>query len=177
MNHQQINLAVDFLKQCQKIAQKIKLTKASVYQLLKEFNITDYDISTNQDMYPLEYSSDWCDFFSKRNDILPYAWGNYWTGFDYGNINSEHKFIKIYLSLDRNHLFEGVKQLFDFIARENIMHTSKSTSIVRTDNVIIRLNTGDLAGLKKITQYIESNKYIQEGMNIFTICWKDRCHV
>lgn len=165
MNHQQISLAVDFLKQCQMIAQKINIKGGTVYGLLEDFSISADDKLTNKNIHPLKYSNYWHNFFGKTENIFTYAWGNYWTGFDNGNTNRKDKFIKIYLSLDRKHLFEGVKQLFNFIAKENISHTSKSTSIVRTDNVIIRLNLDDIEGLKKITKYIENNNYIQEGMN------------
>lgn len=163
MNHQQINRATEFLKYCQKVAQKTNLTSSKVYGLLEDFEISSYNISSNAYMSPLKYFSDWYDYFKNKKNIIPYSWGDYWSGFDNGTRTDS--FIKIYISLDRNHLLEGVKQIFDFIAKENIQHTSKSTSIVRTDNVIIRLHPNDLEGLEKITQFVNNNKYLQEGMN------------
>lgn len=162
MEQNKINNAIEFLSLCQKIAQNTYLDKSVVYSLLENYKIKESDIQSNEKISPLSYYNNWKISLTKHN-LDVYSWGNYWTGFDNGKrMNS---FIKIYLSLDREHLFEGVRQLFSYIESQNIVHTSKSTSHIRTDNIIIRLNPNDYNSLKKICDYIENNSYLKEGMN------------
>ena len=84
----------------------------------------------------------------------PFLW------FANGEINGNE--IKLYIPIDYNHIEEGANQLFDFMAANNIEHQSKIASIIRNDNLVVRVNTKEDA--QKIVNFVNSNPYIQEGM-------------
>jgi hypothetical protein len=73
--------------------------------------------------------------------------------------------IKLYLSLDKEHIFEGANQLFDFVNSLGIKHQSKIGKQIRSDGIVIRLDYRDVDSAKKIIDFINSNPYIRAGMN------------
>ena len=70
--------------------------------------------------------------------------------------------VKVYIPLDGAHLTYGVEQVFDFLEKNNIAHLSKVGKHVRFDDVVVRL--GNLEDAEKLSQFISSNPYIQEGL-------------
>lgn len=167
MDQEKINSALQFLNLCQAIRKKRgnDLTQKEVYSLLENFRIKKSDLLSNKSMEPIFLFPEWFNHFKKASNVDVFSWRNYWTCFENGNVRGQD-YIKIYLSLDRDHLKEGVNQLISFLGKENIIHQSKSTSLIRTDNVIVRLRANDYDGLKKIYNFIKNNKYIREGQNL-----------
>ena len=81
-----------------------------------------------------------------------------------GNIDIE-KAIKIYISLDADHLEEGALLIYDYLDEMGIDYISSIRgSSTTTDNIIIRVNNIEEA--KKISEFIRNNHFIQEGLNI-----------
>lgn len=70
--------------------------------------------------------------------------------------------VKLYIPLKSNYVKEGANQLFDFLSSTNIEHQSKIATIVRNDNVVVRVN--NLEDAKTIIDYVTSNEYIRAGM-------------
>lgn len=70
--------------------------------------------------------------------------------------------IKVYVPLDKKHIKLGVERIFDFLASNNIAHTSKVSGEERTDDVVIRLFSSE--DLKKLTDFIDNDDYIGEGL-------------
>lgn len=70
--------------------------------------------------------------------------------------------VKVYIPLDGAHLTYGVDQIFDFLEKSNIAHISKVGKHIRFDDVVVRL--GNLEDAEKLSQFIRSNSYIQEGL-------------
>ncbi len=70
--------------------------------------------------------------------------------------------IKIYVPMDSAHIYKGANDLFTFLANEDIPHLSKIRDKVTFDNVVIRVN--NLEDAEKITDYINKNSYIKEGL-------------
>ena len=163
MGNSKIKDANDFLQMCKNLSKTTYVDKKVVYSMLENYKIKSSDLQKNETIHPLHYFEEWNNTLGYKNNLKVYRWKNYWTGFD--NNRPQYGFTKIYLSLDDEHLREGVKQLFSYLEKENISHTSKSTSHVRADNVIIRIGSEDNEGLKKIYNYVKNNKYIQEGAN------------
>lgn len=163
MDNNKIKNATEFLQICKNLSKKTYVDKNVVYSMLENYKIKDSDLKKNETIHPLHYYDDWYSSLGNKNHLKVYNWRNYWSGFD--NNRPQYGFTKIYLSLDGEHLCEGVKQLFSYLEQENISHTSKSTSHVRADNVIIRIGSEDNEALKKIYNFIKNNKYIQEGAN------------
>lgn len=70
--------------------------------------------------------------------------------------------LKVYVPLDSEHVERGAIEIFEFLSNNNISHLSKIGKYIRFDNVVIRLiNPEDL---KKLLNFIDNNKYIQEGL-------------
>ena len=78
------------------------------------------------------------------------------------DITYNHTHIKMYIPLDYDHIERGVKELFDFISRNNILHTSKVSKRIRFDDVVVRVMNPEDAD--KILDYVKNNNYIQEGL-------------
>lgn len=75
---------------------------------------------------------------------------------------SKDKYIKLYVPLDGDHIVEGSQKLFDFIEKEKIVHESKISTVMGTDDIVVRTPT--LEGAKKICEFVEGEAIIQEGM-------------
>lgn len=163
MDNEKIRRATEFLEKCKKISMHTEVNKNVVYGLLEDYNIKESDLQMNERIHPLHYFGEWHNALGWKNNLHVDHYRNYWVGFD--NNSPRIGFIKIYLSLDGEHLCEGVKQLFSYLEQENISHQSKATSRVRADNVIIRIDPNDIESLKKINNFIKNNQYIQSGIN------------
>jgi len=69
--------------------------------------------------------------------------------------------IKLYLSLDKEHLFKGSKIIFNYLVDENIEHISNVANSIRTDNIIIRVfNKKDA---EKIINFVNTHPYLNQG--------------
>lgn len=76
--------------------------------------------------------------------------------------SSAKEHLKIYVPLDKGHIERGAKEIFEFLSNSKISHISKIGSDVRFDDIVIRLvNPNDVI---KLTNFINNNKYIQEGL-------------
>lgn len=88
-----------------------------------------------------------------------------WVGGKFVNFSSgytKNNEIKMYIPLDYNHIYEGANRLFDFIIANKITHNSKIASFIRSDNVVVRIDT--LADMEKIINFVNNDSYIREGM-------------
>lgn len=78
--------------------------------------------------------------------------------------------IKLYIPLDKEHIYEGANQIFDFLERENISHRSKIGKHIRFDDIVIRVH--DKNDANKIINFVNNNLYLREGslpLNPFAI--------
>lgn len=76
--------------------------------------------------------------------------------------SSAMEHLKIYVPLDKGHIERGSKEIFEFLSSNKISHISKIGSDIRFDDIVIRLvNPNDVI---KLTNFINNNKYIQEGL-------------
>ena len=74
-------------------------------------------------------------------------------------------FIKLYINIDKDHIFRAANELFDYIKSTGIKHQSKIAKNIRSDNIVIRLPLDDMDSAKKIISYVNSSPYIKAGMN------------
>ena len=68
------------------------------------------------------------------------------------NINKQ-KNIKIFIPQDKKHILKSANLIFEFLADNNITHASLISSVTRVDDIVI-----------KLTNFVNSNKYIKEGL-------------
>ena len=70
--------------------------------------------------------------------------------------------LKLYVPLDADHLEDGAKMIFDFIANNRICSNSKISSEIRFDDIVIRMVEPE--ELILLLNFINNNEYIQEGL-------------
>ena len=70
---------------------------------------------------------------------------------------TKEKYIKLYIPIKYNNLFDDVNKLFDFICNSNIKHLSKISSCIRSDNVVIRLDNDDYKAAMQIIDFVNKN--------------------
>ncbi len=109
----------------------------------------------------------WRDRFKDKKNISAFRDHNrpYFFRFTNKIPNSTRKFIKLYIPIDGEHLYDGANLLFDYLERNNIPHESKISKKVRVDNVIVRLNYNDVEAAQNIINFINSNPYLRSGLN------------
>lgn len=125
------------------------------------------DISSNFD--------EWISRFRNNRDINVFIDPNkdYFCHF----ISSEYdmdipyKEIKLYIPIDKEHIYDGANYLFDFLIRENIQHMSKIGKHIRFDDIVVRVT--NKVDADKIINFVNNNSYLREGslpLNPFTVC-------
>ena len=146
----------------------IIVDKNIVYRELCRWGIKNTDLGPDYQGKNIEPLFDnWENRYRSHRGINVYCAQNwpYFCQFVNNLHSSADGFIKIYVPLDANHVYEGANQIFDFIEKTGIKHQSKIGKHIRSDNVVIRLPIDDIEGAKKIISYISSNPYVREGMN------------
>lgn len=133
-----------------------EITKDFVYSQLEFFNIK------NPCEYIGGYFEHWKENFNENKNIRvfeiekrPFLW------FENGKLKRNE--IKLYIPQDLEHLYTSAKQIFSFLADSNIEHQSKIANKIRTDNIVIRVNSFEDAQM--IINYVNSNRYIMEGLS------------
>lgn len=152
---------------------KAKLTPRVVYSYLTKRNVPKNDLEKNFNRIGVSDNSDteenffgkWIDEFNNVENINVFC-SIYWRYFcQFKNCdlvdNNNKDYVKVYIPLDYNHIYEGVKIIFTFLAESNIKHVSKVCSNIRFDDVVVRLN--NLEDARKLQAFIDNNRYIQEG--------------
>lgn len=77
------------------------------------------------------------------------------------NMDIHCKEIKLYIPIDREHIYDGANQLFDFLIGEKIQHMSKIGKHIRFDDIVVRVNNQEDAD--KIINFANNNLYLREG--------------
>ena len=72
------------------------------------------------------------------------------------------KKIRLYIPLDIRHIKQGTNMIFDFISENNINHSSKIEREIRTDGIVVRVNTMEDAN--KIMDFVHGSPYLMEGL-------------
>lgn len=108
----------------------------------------------------------WMDEFDNVDNILVFVDPGWRYFCQFINPKKEtlvnNKAIKLYIPLDREHIDKGSKELFNYLAKENIPHISKIGSHIRFDDIVIRTDSEESAN--KIMNFVKNNPYIQEGL-------------
>jgi len=163
INNQNYELMQYFLNMMKEFAfsnPAYEISEKFVYSQLIGFNV-------RQDQMPFQniredYFDDWIYRYKNNNgiDVNYHNQSNYFLWFIDGKIRGNE--IKLYIPMDHSHIREGANQLFDFLSSTNIEHQSKIASVIRNDNVVLRVNT--MEDVKTIIDFVNSNQYIKEGM-------------
>lgn len=134
------------------------ISRKFVYSNLIRFNIRNDQMKGKDisDMHPY-WLSRYKD--NQRIDVKDKVQGKFLWFFN-GKVHGNE--LKMYIPMDYAHIKEGASQLFDFISSINIEHQSKIASIIRNDDVVVRINKMEDAN--RILEFINNNNYIKEGL-------------
>lgn len=79
------------------------------------------------------------------------------------NLKSLHFFDnKIYIPQKRTHIFNSVRDIFKFLAQNNIKHSSVVTSSIREDDIVISVS--DFLDIEKIKKFVQSKENVKDGI-------------
>lgn len=131
----------------------IEIDSNIVYSNLVTYNIKYENISLYIDCLVKTF-----DKF-KNVDIIKQKTGYKITSFKFKK--SENN-IKIYIPLDKEHIYKGLTDIITFLSQNNIIHSTKVLNKIRNDNIVVTVD--GLFDAEKIRKYIESNEYIKEGL-------------
>lgn len=110
------------------------------------------------------FFSYWISRFENKTNIKCFVDENWKYFCQFKNSSQmEKEYIKMYIPLDCEHLYEGANKIFDFLADNNIKHLSKIGKHIRFDNVVVRLTNKEDA--LKLAEFIKNDNFIQEGLN------------
>ncbi len=131
-----------------------------IYRYLIRLNISNEEqaLAIDNSHFPA-----WISRFEENENIDCFVSENwkYFCQFVNGKIK-QNEYIKVYVPLDSQHIWDGVNIIFDFLSQNNIIHQSKVGKRFRFDNVVIRLTNKKDA--EKLIKFIKTNQYIQDGL-------------
>ena len=84
-----------------------------------------------------QYFQEWQNTFREYSNLHTYVDAGFNLCIKNGEIPSAN--ICMSLSLDSGHINQGVKIIFDYLARQNIAHKSEIKNVISTDGIVIRL--------------------------------------
>ncbi len=153
----------EFLKYLAKLYQENEIVESGhdfVYSLLTRIGIKESEKS-------LDISSvfdHWIESFKDTPNINVFVdaeENSYFCQFT-NSTNTLSTYYKLFVPLDSKRIVEGAKQIFNFMAQNNIRHSSKIGAMFRNDVIVIRVSGEQ--DLNKVIDYLKSNKYIKKGL-------------
>ena len=158
-NYEYMQQFLDIIKEFSISNPTNEITANFVYSNLIRFRINEnsgwYDSIDDNFYY-------WKQRFYKKENISVFETDRLRGFCFFTNGDMKGNEVKLYIPLKKDYVKDGVNQLFDFISSTNIEHQSKIATIVRNDNVVVRVN--NLEDAKLIIEYVTSNEYIKAGM-------------
>lgn len=137
-----------------------------VYNELKKFTLPQSDLDRYKQPKSVEHLfTRWINDFKNVKNISVYNAENwkYWCQFTNNGYSDEY--IKIYVPIDGEGIYDCVEDIFNFMAKHDMSHQSKVGRFLRNDNVVIRLHKGDEKSLRLLIEYIKTNPRIQYHLN------------
>ncbi len=135
---------------------KLFLKPSMVKNYLQKRGIPDSELDINL----MQYYNEWQNTFRGYSNLHTYYGINNSLCIKNGDVSSDC--ICMSISLDNRHIEQGVKLIFDFLARQNILHRAAIKDKIRTDSIVIKLAKKEDA--INLQNFINSSRYLQEGM-------------
>ena len=157
----------DFLKRVMKESGYQDLSYKFVYHHLTRYGIPagSHNLRLSE-----QHFDAWCQRFRDNPNIdalVDPKWP-YFCQFipsdqhDFNETRRTTNHIKLYIPLAPTYMYEGVNQIFDFLAEQRIPHVSKVGTHIRNDSVVIRLVHPEDSD--KVIKFVKNNKYLQRGL-------------
>lgn len=148
----------EFLKLISEISKNdILIDSNLVYSNLINLYTPKYNIE--------KFFPNWINRFKNNKNITVFVQDN-WKSFcqfkSFYSKTPRYNKIKMYVPIDKDHIYEGINRLFDFMSSNSVNHMSKVSNNTRIDDVVINADTKE--DIDKITKFINSDSYIKEGL-------------
>ena len=142
----------DFLNVIKKLALENKnkeINSDLVYSLLINYGLDNSDRISLKDKF-----ADFYDYFSHTPNLRVYEKADSaFIWFTNGKLTGNE--VKLYAPFAKDKIVDAGKQIFTFLASNNITHQSKIATFERNDDLVIRVNT--LEDAQKICDFIHVN--------------------
>lgn len=149
----------EFLNVIKKLALENKSREINsdlIYSLLINYGLDNTERVSLKDKFV-----DFYDFFAHTPNLRVYERPDYaFIWFSNGKLNGNE--VKLYAPFAQDKIAEAGRQIFTFLANNNITHQSNIASFERNDDLVIRVNT--LEDAQKICDFIHSNPFLSENM-------------
>ena len=154
---QEIDRLLKFIyRECKK--SNIQINEEVVYGTLLNygFNAQEVNIHT-ESLFPM-----WIDRFKNKSnlDVFHCMQQSHFLQFHNGR-SAGSKHLKLYVSLAPNAYYEGVNTIFDFIEKNNMKTTSKVANKIRSDEIVLRMESTDDA--EKLINFINGNSFLTQN--------------
>ncbi len=164
---QEMNQFLEFISDLKEENPDLVVDESFVYTELKRYGLGLKD--TDEKGFPItckEFFNKWMDYYkdSQSMKVLERAERPQFCFFEHGEPRL-FDYIKLYIPIDKEHLLEGTKQLFDYIESLEVEHFSKVAWTTRSDNVTVRLYPKDYDKALQIIDYVNKNEYIKAGLH------------
>lgn len=164
-----INQINDFLQKMNKLSLQNDedfLDNNIIYSELCKTGLKKTDLQINRDYkYIKPLFEEWKKRYKKSKKLRVYEAGRPFLEFITREYIPNNDYIKLYVPLDYEHVYKASNLIFDYIEKLNPIHQSKIANKIRSDNVVIRIHKSSIECVPKIIDFINNNKYIQEGLN------------
>lgn len=110
------------------------------------------------------YFETWIKEFENRSDISVFVsprW-TYFCQFVTGNLLDERTHIKMYIPFKTEMIHQCANELFDFLAKNNIKHSSKIGKNARVDGVVVRV--GSKQDALSVARFIENHPHLRDSL-------------
>lgn len=152
----------DFLNVIKKLALENK--NKEINRDLVRSLLINYGLDITERVSLKDKFVDFYDFFAHTPNLRVYERDNFpFLLFANGKLNGNE--IKLYAPFAQDKIAEAGRQIFTFLANNNITHQSKIATFERNDDLVIRVNT--LEDAQKVCDFIHSNPFLNE--NLLTI--------
>ena len=161
-----------FLKRIYTIAKdnpELYISPAIIYNELKNNNLKRSEVNEyGQGINVRPYFDRFRMKYSGRNDLLAFCDEVNFPGyfqFIKAFKDDPKEFIKLYIPLDLEHLYDGVNEIIDYLVSNNVEFEAELSGKMRTDNFCIRLKVDEFEKANRLIDYISINSKTKDGLN------------
>lgn len=152
----EIEGVLEYYKEQVEKSENFTIFQRDIYNFLERYGITQFQLET----YEEKEFKHWKEKY-KNDQFLNVYESPVQKGFlQFNSSLAGSNHYKMYISLDREHLTEGVDRIFDFISKNKIENCSKVARRDRSDVIVLRILKEEDA--KKVLEFINNDKFITE---------------
>lgn len=151
----EINYFLNYFSQIYQQNPNLEITSDTFYYALANYGLNNEQIENGNIK---NYFSQWINHFKNSKNIKVFYHPNQ-TRFLQFNSSKDTLCVKIYVSFNKEDIYECVNKIFEYIDKNFMPTYSKVSDTIRSDSVIIRLNS--INDAKQVINFINNNEYLK----------------